>query len=472
MGICFECRLTIDGQPQRRSCQTACLPDMKIQTEQPVPPDFQCEVQPKPRAHAPVQAFDVLIVGAGPAGLAAACCAAESNCRVGVVDDNLAAGGQIWRGEHSQPGNPEAAHWLERLGDAPIEFVAGTQVIGDIESGRLLAECRGEPRELRYQRLIVATGARERFLPFPGWTLPGVLGAGGLQAMVKSGMPIEGRQVVVAGSGPLLLAVAAYLHTHGAKVRLVAEQAAQRSLARFGLSLLWTQPGKVRQAYSLRRTLRGIPYRPGCWPLRAEGDRQLTAITLTDGKAVWTEPCDYLACGFGLAPNLELPLLLGCEVRVGVVQVDEWQQTSRPGVYCAGESTGIGGLECSLAEGRIAGYAASEQLGRARRYFDARRHAHRFARALEAAFALRDELRQLAKADTIVCRCEDVPLERLRPYDNWRAAKLQTRCGMGPCQGRVCGGAIEFLFGWPAGSVRPPIFPTDVVNLAAIDGTT
>lgn len=468
MGICFECRLTIDGQPHRRSCQTPCVPGMAIQTDQSTRTEADRGVG-KRHPHPRVRSFDVLIVGAGPAGLAAACTAAESNCRVGVVDDNLAAGGQIWRSEHGQPSNPEAAAWLERLRLSPIELVPGTQVIGQIGPGRLLAECRSEPCELRYEQLIVATGARERFLPFPGWTLPGVLGAGGLQAMVKAGMPIEGRQVVVAGSGPLLLAVAAYLHTHGAQVRLIAEQASWLSLARFGLGLLVTQPGKVRQAYALRRTLRNVPYRPGCWPIRAEGDRQLTAVVLSDGKATWTLPCDYLACGFGLVPNLELPLLLGCDVRGGVVWVDEMQETSQPGIYCAGEPTGIGGLERSLVEGQIAGYAASGQQEQARRWFAARKKAHRFARFLAVAFALRDGLRRLAEPETIICRCEDVSLERLRLYDSWRPAKLQTRCGMGPCQGRICGGATEFLFGWSAESIRLPLFPTEVANLAATD---
>lgn len=469
MGICFECRLTIDGQSQRRSCQTVCCPEMAIQTDQVNTATIQGATEAPGHEPSQIQTFDVLVVGAGPAGLAAASCAAESRCRVGVVDDNPDAGGQIWRGERSHPSNPEATAWLERLRNAPIAFLPDTQVVGLIGPGRLLAESQGKPCELRYQRLILTTGARERFLPFPGWTLPGVLGAGGLQAMVKSGLPIEGKQVIVAGSGPLLLAIAAYLHTHGARVRLIAEQASWKALSRFGATLLLTQPGKVRQALTLRRTLRAVPYRPGCWPLRAEGDRQLTAVMLTDGSRRWTEPCDYLACGFGLVPNLELPLLLGCAVRAGVVPVDTMQQTSRPGIYCAGEPTGIGGLERSLAEGRVAGYAASDQPDQARRWFAARTKAHRFARALATTSTLRDELRQLAEPGMIVCRCEDVTLERIRHYNNWRAAKLQTRCGMGPCQGRVCGGAVEFLFGWSTESIRPPLFPTAVANLASMN---
>ncbi len=145
--------------------------------------------------------------------------------------------------------------------------------------------------------------------------------------------------------------------------------------------------------------------------------------------------------------------------------VDELQQTSIEKVFCAGECTGIGGLDLSLVEGEIAGYAASGQTNRARRLFPARENARRFARSLETAFALRDELKHLPEPDTIVCRCEDVPFHKLKNALSFRAAKLHTRCGMGPCQGRVCGPATEFLFGWRTESIRPPVFPARVGSL-------
>jgi NADPH-dependent 2,4-dienoyl-CoA reductase/sulfur reductase-like enzyme len=147
------------------------------------------------------------------------------------------------------------------------------------------------------------------------------------------------------------------------------------------------------------------------------------------------------------------------------VQVDEYQQTSVPGVYCAGESTGIGGLELSLVEGEIAGYAAGGRPEAARSRFGARARHARFAAALDRAFALRPELKNLPQDDTLVCRCEDVSFGRVRSCSNWRDAKLQTRCGMGPCQGRVCGGALEFLLGWKLESVRPPLFPARIESL-------
>src|SRR5262249_10293659 len=161
--------------------------------------------------------------------------------------------------------------------------------------------------------LVLATGARERFLPFPGWTLPNVMGAGGLQALVKSGLPIAGKRVAVAGSGPLLLAVAKYLREHGAQVPLVAEQAAGASGDRFGLGLI-RHPSKWAQAVAIRAGLMGTRYLTSCWPVSAKGSERLESVEFQRAGKTWTEACDYLACGFGLIPNLELPMLLGCKI--------------------------------------------------------------------------------------------------------------------------------------------------------------
>ena len=176
--------------------------------------------------------------------------------------------------------------------------------------------------------------------------------------------------------------------------------------------------------------------------------------------------CDYLACGFHLIPNTELAALLGCTIENGYVSVSDLQETSVPGVFCAGEPTGIGGVELALIEGQIAGLVAAGQIADARQLSRQRRKALCFARGLEQTFKLNPELQKLAKAETIVCRCEDVTYSRLRPYHSWTAAKLQTRCGMGACQGRVCGPATQFLFKWNPDSVRPPIFPARVESLA------
>ena len=244
----------------------------------------------------PGRSFDVLVVGAGPAGMAAACSAAAV-AQVGVIDDNPAAGGQIWRGERS-------SEWFTRFSSCGAELVKGTRVLGRLTSNSLLTDAGA----IEFGKLILCTGARERFLPFPGWTLPGVMGAGGLQAMVKGGMPIEGKRVVVAGSGPLLLAVAAYVKSRGARVIWVAEQSSRAKLRAFAKALL-REPAKLVQGAGLIAKLLGTPVRTGSWPIRAEGAGKLERVTVHPGAR--RIECDYLACGFGLLPNNELASLLG-----------------------------------------------------------------------------------------------------------------------------------------------------------------
>ena len=296
------------------------------------------------------------------------------------------------------------------------------------------------------------------------------MGAGGLQAMVKSGLSIRGKRVVVAGTGPLLLAVAANLRKHGAEIPMLCEQTSWSSLARFGLALA-AQPSKMIQGLRLKKELAGVPFASSSWPVAAHGKEVLEGVTISRRGKAETLACDYLACGFHLVPNTELAALAGCQIEDDYVRVDEFQQTTVPGVFCAGEPTGIGGVELALVEGQIAGLASGGRTTQARELFAERRKLKKFAAALEDAFQLRPELRELPSADTVVCRCEDVPLSRLRSYPDWRAAKLQTRCGMGSCQGRVCGPATRFLFKWNPDSVRPPIFPVRVEGLAmAVSG--
>jgi D-hydroxyproline dehydrogenase subunit alpha len=399
--------------------------------------------------------------------MAAAACAAECGVQVGIVDDNFTLGGQIWRSESVAGEKSDASMWAERVRVAGVTVLCGLRVVHQPEAGVLLAESGDRLCELAYDKLILATGARERFLPFPGWTLPNVMGAGGLQAMVKSGLPIRGKRVVVVGTGPLLLAVGAYLRRHGAEIPLICEQASWRNLAKFGATLFrW--PAKILQGMRIKRDLAGIPFSANTWPVAAHGERTLQSITIVRGGKVETIPCDYLACGFHLVPNIELAMLLGCATRNSYVQIDDLQETTISSVFCIGEPTSIGGVELALLEGQIAGLATAGRTTEARSLFTKRMQARRFARLLDHTFRLRSELRSLSSPDTMVCRCEDVSYSRLQEHTSWRAAKLHTRCGMGPCQGRVCGPAAQFLFKWTPDSVRPPVFPARVETLAAI----
>jgi NADPH-dependent 2,4-dienoyl-CoA reductase/sulfur reductase-like enzyme len=396
--------------------------------------------------------------------MAAAVHAAESGLHIGIVDDNPTLGGQIWRGD-SEAGSASSM-WAERLRSRRVTVLCG-RVFHQPEARILLAEGDDALYELIYEKVILATGARERFLPFPGWTLPNVMGAGGLQALVKFGLPMQGKRVVVAGTGPLLLAVAAYLRKYGAEIPIICEQASWASLARFSMALL-RQPGKIVQGLQLKKQLAGARFSGNSWPVAVSGRARVETVTISRGGRTETIPCDYLACGFHLVPNLELPMLLGCQIQDGCVKVDDFQRTTVAGVLCAGEPTGIGGVELSLIEGEIAGLTAAGQVAEASSLFGKREKLKRFAKNLDRAFRLRWELRNLPLPDEIVCRCEDVRHSRLREHAGWRAAKLQTRCGMGPCQGRICGPATQFLFNWNLDSVRPPIFPARVESMAAL----
>jgi D-hydroxyproline dehydrogenase subunit alpha len=404
----------------------------------------------------------VVVVGAGPAGMAAAVRAHECGAQVTLIDDNPTPGGQIWRGGgHSI--------WFEHLRDAHVQTLTGAQVVsGDAEAKTLLVEQALRSVEVPYDKLILATGARELFLPFPGWTLPGIFGVGGLQALAKSGWPIKGKRIVVAGTGPLLLAVAVYLRTHGAKVILLAEQADRASVMKFAFGLLRHRE-KVAQAATLQLALTGIKQRYGCWVESAEGEGKVERLRIRQRGKIQVVNCDFAAVAYGLCPNTELAAALGCRLNSHVVapsiDVDEYQQSSVADILCAGECCGIGGVELSLIEGEIAGYAACEAYERASALFLQRSEADDFADALNDAFALRPDLRELPKPETLVCRCEDVSFGQLQEYSSFRAAKLHTRCGMGACQGRICGPPVHYLLGWESASLRPPVLPARIGTL-------
>ena len=245
---------------------------------------------------------------------------------------------------------------------------------------------------------------------------------------------------------------------------IIVEQADWANLAGF-LSKLALHPGKLLQAFLLRASLGAATYHHGAWVKSAEGDGKLSRIQIQSGSRTFSVDCDYLAIAYGFVPNTELAQLLGCGMKNGLAAVDEYQRSTISGVLCAGELTGLGGVDRSLVEGEIAGCAAAGRDDLALKCFPMRERAHRFADGLNQAFALRKQLQLLPEERTIVCRCEDVPHGKLNGAESWRSAKLHFRCGMGPCQGRICGPAVEFLYGWNRQSVRPPIFPVRVTSL-------
>ncbi|MGQ0709057.1 MAG: FAD-dependent oxidoreductase [Rhodoferax sp.] len=401
-----------------------------------------------------------MVLGAGPAGLEAAWAAAQSGAQVLLVDDNPLPGGQIWR---QRPGQPSPAQALAAALDAlpHLRRLSGTRALAFPAPGQVLLEDAHRAWLQPYRALVLSSGARELLLPFPGWTLPGVTGAGGLQALVKAGTDVAKQRVVVGGSGPLLLAVAATLRTAGAQVPVVAEQATWSTLLATGAAL-WRWPSKAMQAARLATPA----LRPGTVVVRAFGQDRLEGVRLRQGTREWDQPCDRLACGFGLLPNTELAQARGCALTPErTVAVDALQATSVPGVWAAGECTGIGGSERARVQGRIAGYAAAGQGAQAQA---AARHLPRwqaFADTVQRGFALGPAVRARADDAPVRCRCADVPLGALRGARGWVDAKLHTRCGMGPCQGRVCGAAAQALWGWAPPAPQAPVAPARIDSL-------
>lgn len=408
---------------------------------------------------------DILIIGAGPAGMAAALAAAPSGARIALLDDNPLPGGQIWRDGPQARLPARARRMRERLeACATIRRHAGTRVIACAAPKQLLLEDAERGWLLRYDKLILCTGARELLLPFPGWTLHGVTAAGGLQALIKGGLPVAGERLVIAGSGPLLLASAASAKAAGAQLLRVAEQAPLAAVAGFAASLAaW--PGKAGQALGLFDP----SYRSGSHVLAALGRERLEGVRLQRRGRIEEIACERLACGFGLIANIQIGQALGCRIEDQAIAVDQWQACSLADHYAAGECTGFGGSELALAEGAIAGHAAVGAEREAHQLWPQRRRWQRFAARLRQAFALSPALRLLAQPDTLVCRCEDVPYSALAGHADWTRAKLDSRCGMGACQGRVCGAAAQFLFGWQPPGPRPPFSPARIDSLLRLE---
>jgi NADPH-dependent 2,4-dienoyl-CoA reductase/sulfur reductase-like enzyme len=420
---------------------------------------------PTPQAHC-----DLLIIGAGPAGMAAALAAAPSGMRIVVVDDNPVPGGQIWRDGPGVQLPPLARqHRMALARHTNIEILSGTRVVGlgdrasAGDAAALILENATRGWTQHASRLILCTGARELLLPFPGWTLPGVTGAGGLQALIKAGLDVRSQRIVVAGTGPLLLAAASTARKAGAQVLRVAEMTSWGALATFAAQLIrW--PAKALQAPTLLHP--GL--RTNAHVLEALGSTQVEAVRLQRGNTVEQLECERIACGFGLVPNTHLGQMLGCILgeRSGL-QVDALLQTTVPGIYAAGECTGFGGSERALLQGAMAGHAAAGDSEAAQALQNQLARWNAFADALHRHFPLRTEtLAALPRPDTFVCRCEDVAHGALQQRSSWIDAKLHTRCGMGACQGRICGSAAQVLYGWTPQPARHLLSPARIATLA------
>ncbi|MFJ9868021.1 NAD(P)/FAD-dependent oxidoreductase [Streptomyces sp. NPDC101165] len=438
------------------------------------------------------------VVGAGPAGLAGALAAAAHGVRVTLLDAAEQAGGQFYRQPAAALGarRPQALHhqWRtwERLRDGLDRHIAAGWVTHltdhhvwcvEGESGSIAVHAlRGPAQEegvvVRADAVLLATGGYERVLPFPGWTLPGVVTAGGAQAMLKGGLVLPGRTAVVAGTGPLLLPVATGLAAAGARVAALVESADPKALLRRAPALV-AQPGKLAEGawYGGQLVRHGVRTLPRHTVVEAHGTDRLEAVTVAaldrDGGlrpgSTRRIPCDTLAVGHGMLPHTDLAETLGCTLSGTDVRVDDEQRTDVPGVWAAGETTGIGGAALSLAEGHIAGRSVAARLRGAtpdpRRWAAASRARTRlreFFAALDTVYAPPAGWADRITDDTVVCRCEEVTAGQVRTAvgtlgaGDLRTVKLLTRAGMGWCQGRMCGPAVAGLTGCPLTPGRRP----------------
>lgn len=362
---------------------------------------------------------------------------------------------------------------------SPLSRTAGPSAAFTVHA--LLGPRQERSAAVRADAVLLATGGYERVLPFPGWTLPGVLGAGGAQAMLKGGLVLPGRTVVVAGTGPLLLPVATGLAAAGARVAALVESADPRALSRRP-GVLAAHPGKLVEGagYAARLLRHRVPVLVRHTVIEAHGTDRLDGVTvaaLDPGGRVRAGSerridCDALAVGHGMLPHTDLAETLGCGLGPdgAGVRVDAEQRTDVPGVWAAGEATGVGGAALALAEGRIAGRSAADRLtGRVsdpgspdRSASRARAGLRAFAAALDAVYAPPARWPERVTDDTVVCRCEEVTAGVVRGAvadlgaGDLRTVKLLTRAGMGWCQGRMCGSAVAGLTGCAETAGRRP----------------
>jgi thioredoxin reductase len=461
----------------------------------------------------------VAVIGAGPAGLAASVAAVEGDARVVLIDASPRIGGQYWRHRAADDGARHHA-WPElvRLGAAvQTAIAAGTLVhlarthvwhVSREPDGYLVhALDGGRGREVRARTVVLATGAFDRQLPFPGWTLPGVYTAGAAQSLLKGHGILVGKRIVVAGTGPFLLPVATGLAEAGATVVGVFEAGRPTAFRRHPLTVL-RSASKLREGAGYLRVLRahGVPYRTRSSVVEALGDEAVTGVRVARLDPGWEIvpgseqelECDAVAVGYGFTPQPELALQLGCDHVLDpdgslVATVDDDQASTVAGVFIAGEATGVGGADLALAEGEIAGFAAAARgLGRTidrgatRRARGRRGGGHAFASALQEAFPVPGGWLGWLTPETIVCRCEEVTVARVEAAvtdlgaPDVRTVKLLARAGMGLCQGRVCGYATACLVADRAGravsaadvlalAVRPIAHPVPLGVLAADD---
>lgn len=413
------------------------------------------------------------------------------------VKDACALGKDFLTGEHLRAEFDEIAD--------RVEVLSGTSVLGVWGGHEMLWASRKASGTIHAEQLIIATGAYERPVPLPGWTLPGVMTAGGAQTLIKTMHVRPGRRAIVAGTGPLILGVANRLHEIGVEVVTVLE-AGKPSWSFQALLQEWGEWGFVKDAWDYWQGLcrAGIPLRYNYTVFEVHGHDEVERASYGPVDPHDWQPCkdqaqtvevDLVVIGFGFVPNTELTELAGCrhqfihELGGWVPSRDAMMQTTVPGVFAVGDGAGVAGAHVAVEEGRVAGIAVAQQAGTITAHEAARRRATPLARlralarvrkVFNAVSWIRPGLLALTTPATLVCRCEEVSLAEVRAAldqgaCDLQAVKLLTRLGMGPCQGRNCAPSMGMYLCHATGRTpeqvgrinpRPPIRPVTFGALA------
>lgn len=453
----------------------------------------------------------LLVIGAGPAGMGAAQTAARHGVDVIVVDDQPGPGGQIYRNVDSSPLADAAVLGKDYLygrqmvigfRQAPIEYLPDSAVWYLDRHGEAGIVSAGVHRRIRAEQVVIACGAQERPMPFPGWDKPGVMTAGAAQILMKSAAMVPSAPPVLAGSGPLLLLLAWQYLRAGVTPRALVDttRARQRWPALRHLPRAFAASEYLVKGLQMLSAIRraGVTWYQGAEDLRAEGDDRLRLLRFVcDGRPQRIET-DTLLLHQGVIPSMHLAAAAGCESQWNDAQqcwqpqLDAWGETSQPGIYVAGDAGGIGGARAAHLSGRLAALQVAHrgeridatQRDRMARSVRNARDRHLSVRPfLDARYRVAEAT--LPRDETLACRCEEVSVAELRALaargcSGPNQAKAFTRCGMGPCQGRFCGATMERVFALETGlapqrvghfNARPPVKPVTLGQLAGDDKT-
>jgi thioredoxin reductase len=430
---------------------------------------------------------ELIIVGGGPGGIAAAIMAAQAGLEVTLLDENASLGGQVYRRPEKGfrltgqagfgPDCKEAQALLNRfdLLKDKIRHLNNAMVWGIFKDRKLAFVRNGVSFTLGFNQLVVATGAYDRPVPFPGWTLPGVFTAGGAQKLVKSDRVLPGRRILLAGTGPLQLVLAHQIIEAGGKIEAILEAGRIGRNWLRGLKGAWGNWPFLTEGIRYLRSIRkaGVPLLRSHMILEARGGEQVEAAVISEVDGNWrpkadrarTIEVDAICIGYGLVSSSEMSLLAGCEHfydpgRGGHIPVRKPNlETSVPGIFAIGDGAGVAGRKVAVEEGAIAGLSAAAALGcmskseaqrRIKRHQGQLLKINRLRKFLDDISFPRVGLYELAADDTVICRCEEVTLAQVnaalgKNTLHLKDLKRMTRLGMGSCEGRMCGPAMVEL---------------------------